>query len=97
MMRRKNNKNIIIRYSDTAYKYGFTKGNCSINLAPINDPLIVCTLQKNTTIKIINRAEVNGIIWYEVSLFSRERINNQGWIEATQVVFPEMTNKVSTF
>lgn len=95
-MRRKNYKNIIIKYSSINYKYGFTKGNCSINLAPIDEPLTVCTLQGNTTIDIINRAEVNGQIWYEVSVFSKERINNQGWIKATQIVFPEISNQIST-
>ena len=97
IMRRKNNKSIIIKYSSINFKYGFTKGNCSINLAPIDDPLIVCTLQRNTTVDIINRADVNGLIWYEVSVFSKERINNQGWIKATQMVFPEITNQLSTF
>ena len=96
-MRRKYNKNIIIKYSNVDFKYGFTKINCSINLAPIDEPLIVCTLQKNTTIDIINRAEVNGQIWYEVSVFSKERINNQGWIKAAQMLFPEIGNQISTF
>ena len=95
-MRRKSNKNIIIKYSNINFKYGFTKGICSMNLAPIDEPLIVCTLQKNTTINIISRAEVNGQIWYEVSVFSKERINNQGWIKATQMVFPEIENQIST-
>ena len=95
-MRSKNNKNIIIKYSNINFKYGFTKGSCSMNLAPIDEPLIVCTLQKNITINIISRAEVNGQIWYEVSVFSKERINNQGWIKATQMVFPEIGNQIST-
>ena len=96
-MRCKGYKNIIIKYSNIDFKYGFTKGNCSINLAPIDQPLIVCILQKNTTVNIINRAEVNGHIWYEVSVFSKERLNNQGWIKATQMVFSEIVNQISTF
>jgi hypothetical protein len=96
-MRHKNNKNIIIKYSSINFKYGFTKGNCSINLAPIDEQLTVCTLPQNTTLDIINRAEVNGQIWYEISVFAKERINNQGWIKANQIVFPEIVNQISTF
>ncbi|MBC8061092.1 MAG: hypothetical protein H7Y18_10540 [Clostridiaceae bacterium] len=96
-MRHKTNKNIIIKYSSLNFKYGLTRGNCSLNLAPIDESLIVCTLQRNTTIDIINRADVNGQIWYEVSVFSRERINNQGWIKATQILFPEIATQISTF
>jgi len=96
-MRRKVYKNIIIKYSNIDIKYGLTKQGCSVNLAPIDEPLIVCTLQKNTNLNIINRAEVNGVIWYEVSVFSRERQNNQGWIKAAEIVFPEISNRISTY
>jgi len=96
-IRRKSNNNIIIKYSNIDFKYALTKVDCSMNLAPIDEPLIVCTLQKNTTIYVLNRADVNGQIWYEISVFSKERINNQGWVKATQILFPEIGNQISTF
>ena len=94
LIRSKRIKDIVIKYYVPEYKYAFTKEICSINLAPIDNPLPLCKLQKNTSIGIINRADINGSIWYQVSVPSNERINNQGWLKASQLVFPEIINNI---
>ena len=84
------NRNIIIKYIKPSITHAFTKEVCSLNLAPIDIPLVVCRLSRNSSIYLISEAEVNGIIWYEVSLPAAENINNRGWIKAEQVLFREI-------
>lgn len=93
-MRSKKNTNIIIKYSRSEYSYGYTKENCLVNLAPIDESLNICKLQKNSTVDIMNLAEVNGDIWYEIEVPSKDRINSRGWLKATQIVFPEIMNRI---
>lgn len=93
-LRGKKYNNIIIKYYNCQFKYGFTKETCSINLAPIDENLCICKLEKNTTIDILNLADVNGDIWYEVQVPSKDKVNNKGWLRATQIVFPEIINKI---
>lgn len=40
-------------------------------------------------------ANINSENWYEVSVPSKDRINNKGWIKASKILFPEGTKAIA--
>lgn len=81
-----NQKTIIIKYIVPAYTFGIIAKNCYLYAAPIENSTIINELNKNTQIKIIDSAEVENCIWYEVSSNFKDNINNKGWIKAENIM-----------
>ncbi|BDR73979.1 hypothetical protein K144316041_26870 [Clostridium tetani] len=59
--------------------------NCNLFISPLKSSPLLCTLEKGTYVTIIDSAEVNNEIWYEISIDSVEKINSKGWIQSKYI------------
>lgn len=73
---------VTIKYKATPYKSGIVSDYCPLYAAPMENCPILCELNKNTQIKIMDSAEAGNSIWYEVAYNKKDNINNKGWIKA---------------
>lgn len=73
---------VTIKYKATPYKSGIISDYCPLYAAPIEASPVLCELNKNTQIKIMDSAEAGNLIWYEVAYNKKDSINNKGWIKA---------------
>lgn len=79
---RSEKQSITIKYKATPYKSGIISDYCPLYAAPFGNSPVLCSLNKNTQIKIIDSAESGNSIWYEITYNHKDNINNKGWIKA---------------
>lgn len=77
---------LTIKYKSTPYKSGIIADYCPLYAAPAEYSPILCRLNKNTQIKIVDSAEAANSIWYEISFNYKDNINNKGWIKAQHIM-----------
>jgi hypothetical protein len=73
-------QNITLLYKPTRYTTGVVGNICSLYIAPLKDSYVLCNLNKNLDIQILDCAEVSQEIWYEIRFASKTSVNNKGWI-----------------
>lgn len=78
-------KNIEVKYRPIKYCYGSTALPCKMHLSPLTISPVLCNLDKNLDIQILDCAQVMDIIWYEIRFSSDTNINSKGWILATDI------------
>lgn len=81
-----NPKSLIIHYKVPTYTFGIIAKICYLYAAPIDNSIIINELNKNTQIKIIDCAEIDNYVWYEISFSYKDNINNKGWIKAENIM-----------
>lgn len=80
---------ITVSYSVPKYSCGIISNSCNLYIAPIKKYAILCKLNSNMEVKILDCAKIENIIWYEVQFNSQNNINNKGWIEAENIMIFE--------
>lgn len=73
-------ENITLLYKSTNYAYGVIENPCKLHISPLKNSPVLCILDKNLDIEILDSVEVYQEIWYEIRFFSKTNINNKGWI-----------------
>lgn len=83
---------LTIKYIPQNYDTGMILNNCNLYICPVKESIVLNSLVKNTSVKIVDCAEVKNTLWYEVSLIDDSKINNKGWVIADFVdaVSPEI-------
>ena len=82
-------KNIVIKYIESKYKFGLISNSCDLLLSPTISSQKLRALNKNTEVIIVDCAEVNNFIWYEINVKSKDTINNKGWIQSQNIILFE--------
>lgn len=84
-----NDEDIIIKFVKSKYKYGIIASPCTLYSAPTMNAPILCELEKNTQVNILDCGEVNNYVWYEVRFNTTDSINNKGWIKSQYIMLFE--------
>ncbi|MDD3223342.1 MAG: hypothetical protein PHX70_01335 [Clostridium sp.] len=73
-------KDIKLYYKIPKYTFAILGTPCNLYIAPIKNCTIIKKLRSNISIEILDSAEVNNEIWYEIRFKSNDNVNNKGWI-----------------
>lgn len=84
---KKNNylDSLVVKYILPQYNSGIIKLKCNLLLYPLDNSIVLLSLEKNSFIQIQDCAEINNKLWVEVSIPSSDRINSKGWIEESNI------------
>lgn len=80
---------VAVYYSVPKYNCGVVSNSCNLYIAPIKKYVVLCKLNSNEELKILDSAKVDNVIWYEVKFKSQNNLNNKGWIEAKNIMIFE--------
>lgn len=80
---------ITIYYSVPKYNCGVVANSSNLYIAPIKKYGILCKLNSNKEVEILDSAKIDNKIWYEVKFKSQNSLNNKGWIEAENIMIFE--------
>lgn len=73
-------EDVTLFFKSHKYTSGVLGNSCNLYIAPLTKYAILRTLNKNLEIQILDCVEIFDEIWYEVSLTTKNNINNKGWI-----------------
>lgn len=73
-------KDIKLYYKIPKYTFAILGTPCSLYIAPISNCTVLKKLSSNISIEILDSAEINNEIWYEIRFKSNDNVNNKGWI-----------------
>lgn len=79
------NKKIIVKYIPPTISSTAINDDCNIFISPLKYSPLLSTLKKGTYVNIIDSAEINNEIWYEISINSVDKINCKGWIQSEYI------------
>jgi hypothetical protein len=90
-------ENITLLYKSTKYTYGVISNPCKLYICPLRDSYILCTLNNNLDVQILDCVEVFQEIWYEIRFISETNTNNKGWIPGRNIsIFKNSVLQTST-
>lgn len=78
-------KDIIVNYKTPEFAEGFIK-NCKLYIAPLENSVVLCKVDEETNVTILDCAEIGDAIWYEVSIPVEDRINSKGWVKYSDII-----------
>lgn len=78
--------NVTVYYSVPKYNCGVVSNSCNLYIAPMKKYGILCKLNSNKEVEILDSAKIDNKIWYEIKFESQNGINNKGWIEAENIL-----------
>ena len=74
-------KTITIKYILPICNQGIIAKKCELFLSPMENSLILNSLNESTLVEIQDSVSIDNELWYEVSLIAKERVNSKGWIK----------------
>lgn len=77
---------LTVKYYKPQNETGKIIESCPLHLAPLAASHVLANISPDTTLKLIDCAEISGTIWYEVLLDSEEGFNNKGWVKSNNIV-----------
>lgn len=72
--------NLSIKFSTPLYRFGITKPNISIYIAPVHDSQTIKYIKVPMEVQILDVADLNYETWFYVVLPIDSSINSRGWI-----------------
>lgn len=78
--------NIIIKYLPFSKDNLIILKNCKLHISPIDSSPILNELEKDMEVTIHDKAEILGMIWYEISFPQEENVNSKGWIKSENIL-----------
>lgn len=73
---------VTIYYKKPTNSTGKIKCCTTLKLSPLDYSPSICKLDKDTLIDILDSAEINNKLWYEISIPNKSNINSKGWISS---------------
>ncbi|KYH34347.1 hypothetical protein CLTEP_16700 [Clostridium tepidiprofundi DSM 19306] len=74
-------KDIMIKFTLPQCSDAVTNTACNLYVAPINNSLVINSLEKDIKLKVLDCAEVTDDIWFRVAFNCDDDLNNKGWIK----------------
>ncbi|MDP4178955.1 MAG: hypothetical protein Q8900_11530 [Bacillota bacterium] len=78
-------KSLTVKFKTPSINKAVTIKKCFLYIAPIESSSILTVIEINAQLDVHDSADIFGLVWYEVTIPSIDRINNKGWIKSTDV------------